>query len=215
MKPGRVRLVVVRHGQAEANVEQRYLGLRDDPLTAVGVAQAEALGRALAVMPLAAVYSSPLTRALDTAAPIARAHGLTVIPEARLKEMSFGAWEGLTRAELIASGEQAAAHLARWELDPAAVAPPGGEALATVERRVLDLLADLVARQPEGAAVLVSHVGPIKALLCAALGLPLSAAGRMFLDPATISVVDWGPRPVVRLFNDHAHLGWDNARWMR
>ena len=62
MIPGSVRFVVVRHGQAEANVEQRYLGLRDDPLTDLGHAQAEALGRALAGMALGAVYSSPLSR---------------------------------------------------------------------------------------------------------------------------------------------------------
>lgn len=215
MEAGRVRLVVVRHGQAEANVEQRYLGLRDDPLTDVGLAQAEAVGRALASMPLAAVYSSPLTRALRTAEPVARAHGLTVIHERRLLEMSFGAWEGLTRAELVASGDEAAAHLARWEEDPAAVAPPEGESLAAVRERVLELLAELVAHKPQAPVALVSHVGPIKALLCAVLGLPLSGSRRMFLDPATVSVVDWGPRPMLRLFNDHAHLGWGSARWMR
>jgi len=215
VKPGRVRLVVVRHGQAEANVEQRYLGLRDDPLTDLGVAQAEALGLALSDMPLAAVYSSPLRRALETAEHVARAQGLPVIPEGRLLEMSFGGWEGLTRAELLASGEEAAAHLARWEEDPAAVAPPGGETLAELQSRVLDLLAELVVSGANRPLALVSHVGPVKALLCAVLGLPLAGSRRMFLDPATISVVDWGPRPVLRLFNDHAHLGWGNARWMR
>ena len=215
MIPGTVRLFVVRHGQAEANVEQRYLGLRDDPLTDLGLTQAEALGRALAGMPLSAVYSSPLSRALKTAEPIARAHGLQVVPEDRLLEMSFGTWEGLTRAELIASGEQGAAHLARWEHDPAAVAPPGGETLAALQERVLGLAAELAAVGPAAPVVLVSHVGPIKALLCAVLGLPLSGSRRMFLDPATVSVVDWGPRPMLRLFNDHAHLGWGSARWMR
>jgi ribonuclease H / adenosylcobalamin/alpha-ribazole phosphatase len=63
--------------------------------------------------------------------------------------------------------------------------------------------------------VLVSHVGPIKALLCSALAAPLAAARRMFLDPGTLSVVDWGESPVIRLFNAHGHLGWEAARWMR
>jgi broad specificity phosphatase PhoE len=62
--------------------------------------------------------------------------------------------------------------------------------------------------------VLVSHVGPIKAILCAALHVPLTTARHLFLDPATISVVDWGARPLVRLFNAHGHLGWEAARWM-
>ena len=62
--------------------------------------------------------------------------------------------------------------------------------------------------------VLVSHVGPIKALLCATLGAPLATARRMFLDPGTVTVLDWGSHPVVRLFNAHGHLGWESARWM-
>lgn len=215
MSPGQVRLFVIRHGQAEANIEQRYLGLRDDPLTEVGLAQADALGRALSGTRLAAVYSSPLTRALETARPIARPHDLPVIPEERLLEMSFGDWEGLTRAELLSSSAEAAAHLARWEQDPASVSPPGGESLGALQERVLGMLAELAARGSDGPVVLVSHVGPIKALLCSVLALPLAGSRRMFLDPATITVVDWGPRPVLRLFNDHAHLGWDSARWMR
>ncbi|GIV98051.1 MAG: hypothetical protein KatS3mg057_2708 [Herpetosiphonaceae bacterium] len=62
--------------------------------------------------------------------------------------------------------------------------------------------------------VVVSHVGPIKALLCRALGVSLTAARHMFLDSATISVIDWGAHPLVRLFNAHHHLGWEAARWM-
>jgi broad specificity phosphatase PhoE len=74
---------------------------------------------------------------------------------------------------------------------------------------------DDLARERSGEWIaLVSHVGPIKALLCAALGAPLATARRMFLDPGTLSVVDWGERPVVRLFNARAHLGWGAARWM-
>jgi broad specificity phosphatase PhoE len=62
---------------------------------------------------------------------------------------------------------------------------------------------------------LVSHVGPIKVLLCAALAMPLTAARRLFLDPGTLSVIDWGGSPVMRPFNAYGHLGWREARWMR
>ena len=79
---------------------------------------------------------------------------------------------------------------------------------------MLDLIGDLSREHQGDWIVLVSHVGPIKALLCAALGVPLAAARHLFLDPATLSVVDWGDHPVVRLFNAHGHLGWDSARWM-
>jgi len=63
--------------------------------------------------------------------------------------------------------------------------------------------------------VLVCLVGPIKALLSAVLGTSLHATRRLFLDPASISVVEWGSQPFLRLFNSHAHLGWASARWMR
>jgi len=63
--------------------------------------------------------------------------------------------------------------------------------------------------------VLVSHVGPVKALLCRALGAPLTSMFHFFLDPATINVIDWrDEQPLVRLVNSHAHLGWDQARWL-
>jgi ribonuclease H / adenosylcobalamin/alpha-ribazole phosphatase len=229
----RLRLVVVRHGQVEANLEQRYLGLRDDPLTPLGAAQAEAVAGALARLPLAAVYSSPLQRTVTTAAAIARRQRLEVVADDRLLEMSFGGWEGLTRAELVARSPEDARDLARWEEDPS-VPPPGGDSLALVQARVLAFVAERAEQRPGQVVALVSHVGPIKALLCAALGLDLRSSRRLFLDPATVSVLDWGPQPLLlfldpatvsvldwgpqpllRLFNEHAHLGWDAARWMR
>jgi broad specificity phosphatase PhoE len=79
---------------------------------------------------------------------------------------------------------------------------------------MLDLTGDLARGHRGEWIALVSHVGPIKALLCAALGAPLASARHLFLDPGTLSVVDWGERPVVRLFNAHGHLGWEAARWM-
>src|SRR6266849_4331771 len=92
----------------------------------------------------------------------------------------------------------------------------GGESLEAMHLRVTALVKKLVQSHPDQTVVLVSHVGPIKALLCAALGAPVSAAFRIFLDPATISVVDWRQTmPVVRLLNSHSHLGWEQARWMR
>ena len=104
--------------------------------------------------------------------------------------------------------------LSDWEEHPGS-APPGGESLQAIQRRALDLIYELADRHSGGWIALASHVGPIKAALCATLGIPLTAARQMFLDPATISVIDWGRSPVLRLFNAHEHLGWEAARWMR
>lgn len=207
-----LRLLLARHGEVPSNRELRYVGSLDEPLAGPGIEQAGRLADALAPLPVQAVYSSPLRRARETGRRIAEARGLPLEIEPRLREQAFGEWEGRTRREVLADdGER----LLRWEADLGS-APPGGESLQAVQARMLDLVADLSRRHPGGrdGVVLVSHVGPIKALLCAALGVPLAAARHLFLDPATLSVVDWGDHPVVRLFNSHGHLGWDSARWM-
>jgi probable phosphoglycerate mutase len=80
---------------------------------------------------------------------------------------------------------------------------------------MLELASQLEVEDAGRWIVLVTHVGPIKALLAAALGVPIPAARRLFLDPATISVVDWGKTPLIRLVNSHGHLGWESARWMQ
>lgn len=218
---GVVRLILVRHGEAVANTDMRYLGSRDNPLTERGMWQATQLGRALAPLPLGAIYASPFRRTADTAAAIAGAHGLPVTSEPRLAEAAMGTWEGLRRGEIIARSPDDAERHRRWEADPAC-APPGGESLASVRTRVLECVGDLAERHDDEAVALISHVGPIKALCCAALGAPLQAARRMFLDPATVSVIDWGAGAadwqalaVLRLFNAHGHLGWTAARWMQ
>jgi broad specificity phosphatase PhoE len=209
-----LRLFLVRHGESPSNRELRYLGSRDEPLTEVGERQAECLAAALSGLPLAAVYASPLQRAARTGQRIADSLGMPLLAEPRLLEQRFGDWEGLTRAEVLGRGGADRERLLRWESDPAA-APPGGESLAMVEKRVRALLGDLVAAYPGSWVTLVSHVSPIKALLCAAMAVPLTAARRLFLDPGTLSVIDWGEAPVMRLFNAHGHLGWREARWMR
>ena len=206
-----IRLFLIRHGETISNREMRYLGSRDEPLADSGLRQAELLGEAMAPLPVHAVYASPLRRAADTAGRIAAARDVDVRLEPRLREQCFGDWEGLTRGEILAG--DAREQLLRWEAD-LGLGPPGGESLTSVQERVLDLVGDLARAHAGDWIALVSHVGPIKALLCAALGVPLAAARRMFLDPATLSVVDWSERPVVRLFNAHAHLGWQSARWM-
>lgn len=207
-----VRLFLARHGETPGNREMRYVGSLDQPLSSGGVEQAERLGEALGPLPLAAVYASPLRRAADTGRRIAAARRLDLRLDERLREQRFGAWEGLTRAEVVEKGGHE--DLLRWEAD-LSLAPPGGESLVAVQERMIGLVEDL-RRDHAGAWVaLVSHVGPIKALLCAALGAPLATARHLFLDPGTLTVLDWGERPVVRLFNAHGHLGWAEARWMR
>ncbi|MGH2510412.1 MAG: histidine phosphatase family protein [Ktedonobacteraceae bacterium] len=207
------RIYLIRHGETLANREFRYIGSRDDALSPVGEVQATQLAAALTALPIRAVYSSPLQRARHTAEAIAVPHQLTVQVTPELRECNFGAWEGLSRAEVVA---QDATRLHTWEQD-ATMAPPDGESFAAMQQRVCTYIEQLAEKHAEQALALVSHVGPIKVLLAAAIEAPLSASFRIFLDPATISVIDWqaGGHALVRLVNSHAHMGWTEARWMR
>ncbi len=196
------RLVVVRHGEANGNREFRYLGSTDEPLTARGQEQAAELAQALAAFHLEAIYASPLLRAVATARAVAEMARLEVRIEEDLRESTYGDWEGLTRGEVAARDADL---LRRWESDPD-VAPPGaGESLRDTQRRIA-ACADRLARAHPGATLgLVSHVGPVKALVCHALGIGPEGARRMWLDPASVSIVEWpcapGGRTMVRLYN--------------
>jgi ribonuclease H / adenosylcobalamin/alpha-ribazole phosphatase len=209
-----LRLFLVRHGETADNMQMRYLGTRDEPLTENGMWQARQVAEALSQLPIDMIISSPLRRAADTAARIQHSCGMELRLDARLAEGSFGSWEGLTRPEVLELGSRDAELLTRWESD-SSCAPPGGESIESIQARVVALTEELVNEFPDSSIALVSHVGPIKALLAAVLGIPLQSSRRLFLDPGSISVVEWGTHPLMRLFNSHAHLGWSSARWMR
>ena len=209
-----LRLFLVRHGETADNIQMRYLGISDVPLTANGTRQARRVATALSKLPIRAIISSPMRRAVDTAAIIHAACGADLRLDDRLAEGSFGNWEGRTRAEVLGLGPRDAELLARWESDPAC-APPGGESIQNIQKRVISLTDELTDEFSESSVVIVSHVGPIKALLAAVLEIPLQSTRRLFLDPGTISAVEWGSQPLLRLFNSHAHLGWSQARWMK
>ena len=203
-----VRLILARHGEAEGSREFRFNGSSDVALTPHGEQQAHLLADALAPLAPVAIYSSPLIRARATAEAIAGVAHLTVDILPELREQSYGAWERLTAAE---ARQRDPKRFAAWASGHR-IAPPAGETLSVVRQRILVCVDALVARHPNQTVVLVAHVGPIKALLCSALGLPLSGARRLWLDPASYSVVDWSlasdgrQRSLVRAVNVVSHL---------
>ena len=143
-----VRLVLWRHGQTQWNVEGRFQGQSDIPLDPEGERQADRAARLLAALQPAVIFSSDLTRAMATAAPLARLTGLTVISDKDLRERYGGDWEGLTDSEIRARYPDAHTY---WQ-------PPGGETSAAVADRAaaaLDRIAEGLA--PEALAVIVSH----------------------------------------------------------
>ncbi|GAJ15856.1 unnamed protein product, partial [marine sediment metagenome] len=163
-----MRVILVRHGETIWNEEQRYQGASDPPLSERGELQARRLAARLASESIGLIYSSDSTRALQTADQIAAHHGRQVRADPRLREMDFGDWEGLTYSEIRERYPQA---LARWQGDPLATSPPGGESLAQLAMRVGDVLDDFPKLDQAETVLVVSHGGPLRVLLCLALGL--------------------------------------------
>ena len=123
-------VILVRHGQTEWNRIERFRGRYDVPLNEAGLAQAEAAARAIAARwPATAVYSSPLSRALATAEPIARALGVTVQAHPGLIDIDYGVWQGLTPAEVLSGWPEAAD---AWYRGASHAPIPGGEQLSAV-----------------------------------------------------------------------------------
>ena len=150
-----------------------------------GRRQAEGVARRLAALPaIAAVYSSPLERARETAAVIARPRGLTVRTEAGLLECDFGTWTGASLRRLARKREWAMV-----QRHPSGFRFPRGESFVEMQSRIVDAARRLVERHRGRAIVAVSHADPIKALLAHVLGTPLDLFQRLVIAPASISAV--------------------------
>ena len=198
------RIILVRHGQTEWNRIVRFRGIIDVPLNDTGLAQARAAGRRLASCPISAVYSSPLSRAYQTAEAIAKPHGLTVVPSEGLKDMNFGTWGGLTPEE---AEEMSPDLLSRWYTEPHRVRPPDGDTLGELRERVTFFVQDIVARHPDETIVLVAHQVVNRVLCCYLIGLDNSHYWRIAQDNCCIDVFDChdGRFDIVTL-NDTCHL---------
>lgn len=206
--------LLLRHGATELSAERRFAGREDVALTKEGAKQARLVARRLAAGPdIDVIVASPLQRARRTAEAVAEATGAPLIVDNDLVEADFGAWEGLTFAE---AGERWPKELAAWVASPDAV-PPDGESFAMVALRVLTALDRLTEAHRHSRAVVVSHVTPIKTLVCRTLLAPPQAMFRMNLDVASLTRIDFldNGTGVLRSFNDTAHLAQRRRRRQR
>lgn len=207
MDDSKTLLYLVRHAATEANEKRPYIlqgrGI-DNPLSASGRAQAEAVGRFLSGMRLDAVYSSPLRRAADTAAEIARPHGLEVRPLAELIECHVGAWEGLNWDRIRAEyPEECAAFLA----DPWNSPYLRGESYHDVLTRVQPVFERLLAEHAGGAIAIVSHSVVNRAWLAHLLGVDPRGARDLRQMNACVNVIRrQGGEVRVLTLNAHFHV---------
>ena len=199
--------ILLRHGDTRLSPEHRFSGLSDEPLSADGARQVSAAAHRLASgAPIDAIVSSPLPRAAATAAIVAGELGLATATDDDLRETDFGKWEGLTFTEIQDRWPDT---VVAWQHDPQQ-APPGGESFAATACRV-NRACERILRDHQGQTVLVvSHITPIKILLCRALGAPLLAMYRFYLGSACINEIQWhgNEYAAVRKVNDTSHLSW-------
>lgn len=200
-------LLLMRHGETALTPERRFSGSGglDPSLSAAGRRQAEAAAAMFAARgAVRAVVSSPLRRCRETAEAVAERLGLGVQVDEELREADFGAWEGLTYAEVE---QRRPLELAAWLRSPAA-APSGGEPFVEVARRVARARDELLARYAGQTVLVVSHVTPVRQLIRLALGAPPEALFRMETAAASVSAVAYDADGIasVRFVNDTAHL---------
>ncbi|MFK0021567.1 bifunctional RNase H/acid phosphatase [Streptomyces sp. NPDC090798] len=200
--------VLLRHGETPLTPQKRFSGSggTDPSLSDVGREQAERVAAALAARgTVQAIVASPLTRTRQTAAAVAARLGLDVAIEDGLRETDFGAWEGLTFAEVQ---ERYPDDLKTWLASPKAEPTGGGESFAATARRIATTRDKLIASYAGRTVLLVTHVTPIKTLVRLAIGAPPESLYRMELSAASLSAVAYyaDGNASLRLFNDTSHL---------
>ena len=200
-------LLLLRHGVTAYTPQRRFSGRggADLPLTADGRGQAQAAAAAVqAVGGVEVVIASPLRRTRETAEYVADRLGLAVAVDDDWVECAFGDWDGLTLAEVA---ERWPRELAAWQRSTS-VAPPGGEAIDEVERRVVLGRDRVLARHPRARVLVVTHATPIKQLVRLSLGAGPESLWRMDLAPASLTTTRWwadGGASLVS-YNETAHL---------
>jgi len=200
-----MRLIFVRHGETPWNVTLQYQGQGNVPLNERGQEQARRAAERLRRFEVAALYSSDIVRAWQTAEIVGAALGRTPVAMPELREIDVGQWEGHTPEELYRRFPD---HMAEYKRDPARTVRIGGESYAQLQARALVALTYLQETHRQGETIVaVSHGGTIRALLCHVIGLDLGLFGRMWLDNGSLTEFRLGRNGwrLMRL-NDAAHV---------
>jgi broad specificity phosphatase PhoE len=208
-----MRLLLIRHGESEGNAELRLQGQGEYPLTERGLEQGRLLARRLRPLSLAALYSSPVRRARQTADVIAEATGLAVTELPGVEEYDFGELSGMTFRELV---EKHPEIVEQYRRGPDYPSFPGGEDRDAFRRRVCEALWGVAERHPGASVAVVAHAGPIGVFCLEVLGLPYRRPLPLRIYNGSITVVevrdgppagrDPRPRGILAALNDTCHL---------
>lgn len=200
------RIILVRHGETTWNVEGRYQGQEDTPLSQRGLQQGQLLAVGLRNIPIDVCISSPLQRSFQTCQFCAELHKLPVIADDRLLEINHGSWEGVLAKDIAAQYPQ---EFAQWHSQPHLVQMPGGENLEDVRRRARAAFDDYAATYPGKTVLVAAHDAVNKAIICDLLGLGMEHFWQIKQDNTCINVLEYndGLWRVV-LLNSTNHMGF-------
>lgn len=202
---------IIRHGSTPANTEGLYHGVTDTPLLPLGEAQAKKLAARFANIPLDAVYTSTLQRAINTAAPLCRSKGITPTALPQLMELDGGEIEGLSGEEIEARWpgtlEKMLSHLCQFSA-------PGGESMRQVYERMVGTIDRLAAEHRGESIAIVSHGCALQTYLAHAQGIPFEETPRNMLHNTAVSkfLYDDGGHISVEYIGDYSHL--DESLWL-
>jgi probable phosphoglycerate mutase len=198
-------LHLVRHGDTLHSAEGFFAGDIDPPLTDRGKSQAERVAQMAAKMELAAIYVSPKLRARQTAEPTALVTGLKPSVDDGLREIAYGAWEGMKESDVRVKDPE---RFTAWSQDPALASPPGGESAFAIAARALPVIVRARQEHPTGNVIIFSHKATIRVMVCALLGMPLGRFRTQVACPtASLTTFEFGERGamLVRIGDVH-HL---------
>jgi len=195
----------LRHGQTEASLERRFSGSIDAPLSALGHEMAAAFAEHYDTVPWTAIYCSPMQRARDTVAPLAARVKMDVQVVDDLREIAYGAWEGILEEEVR---RRWPVEYAWWAADPATRSSPGGETGLQVLTRSAAALERIRASHPSGHVLVVSHKSTLRILLCLLLGIDVRRFRDRIAQPvASVTELQLdGGNALLKRLGDVAHL---------
>lgn len=197
-----MRLYLVRHGETAWNLESRFQGWADQPLSALGEEQAKALAQRLANIRFRSAYCSDLQRAKKTAEILLGDRKISINQIRDLREMNLGELDGLAEREVL---ERFPKVVAAWRDNPTDVVMPGGESIQQVQERAWRAVREIWKKHEDDTVLLVGHHTVNKALICEVLGIPLAKSRVLRQPPCSLSVIDFHPE---RIFVQAVNLNW-------
>ena len=206
-------LIFVRHGQSVSNLERRFTGQGDTPLTELGLLQAQCTADFLKDRHIDQIYASDLLRAMQTAEPTARMHGLEITPNASFREINAGKWEGMIYDDIL---KQFPESFLRWKNDVGHAQPDGGEAVLDLAKRVYAETQRILCADRGKTVAIFTHATPLRMMGSLWHGIaPEDASKVPFCGNASVSIVEYEDdgRFRVVLYGYYRHQG-ENATYL-